>query len=118
MTEEHRSLGERLLLERISLRGICRAVGVGLRGLLPFRVEWFQAAPAQLSVHAPGSTPAVILPRLAAAIDALWSFGGTTANRQWVWMARDALTRQVMACPVDEGSRQSAEAWWEQIPAV
>jgi transposase-like protein len=31
ITEEQRSLIERLLLERISLRGICRAVGVGLR---------------------------------------------------------------------------------------
>jgi hypothetical protein len=30
ITEEQRALIERLLLERISLRGICRAVGVGL----------------------------------------------------------------------------------------
>src|SRR5712692_11425151 len=64
MTEEQRSLVERLLLERISLRGICRAVGVGLRWLLQFIVERFQAAPEHLSVNAPGSTPAVILHRL------------------------------------------------------
>jgi transposase-like protein len=31
VTEEQRTLIERLLLERISLCGICRAVGVGLR---------------------------------------------------------------------------------------
>src|SRR5262245_22470946 len=31
ITEEQRTLIERLLLERISLRGICRAMGVGLR---------------------------------------------------------------------------------------
>jgi insertion element IS1 protein InsB len=30
ITDEQRSLVERLLLQRISLRGICRAVGVGL----------------------------------------------------------------------------------------
>ena len=30
ITEEQRTLIERLLLERISLRGICRAVDVGL----------------------------------------------------------------------------------------
>ena len=34
ITEEQRALIERLLLERISLRGICRAVGVGLQWLL------------------------------------------------------------------------------------
>jgi len=31
ITEEQRALIERLLLERISLRGICRTLGVGLR---------------------------------------------------------------------------------------
>ena len=34
---------ERLLLERISLRGICRVIGVGLRWLLQFMVERFTA---------------------------------------------------------------------------
>jgi hypothetical protein len=34
---------ERLLLERISLRGICRAVGVGLRWLLQFIGDLLEA---------------------------------------------------------------------------
>jgi transposase-like protein len=50
ITEEQRALIERLLLERISLRGICRAVGVGLRWLLQFMVEQFQAAPEHLHI--------------------------------------------------------------------
>jgi insertion element IS1 protein InsB len=37
LSEETRALIERLLLERISLQGICRAVGVGLKWLLG---EW------------------------------------------------------------------------------
>ena len=48
ITEEQRTRIERLLLERISLRGICRAVGVGLQGLLQFMVARFQAAPEHL----------------------------------------------------------------------
>jgi hypothetical protein len=36
MSEEQRTLVERLLCEKISLHGICRAVGV--RALVPFRV--------------------------------------------------------------------------------
>jgi insertion element IS1 protein InsB len=38
IAEDKRALIERLLLERISLRGICRAVGVTLKWLLGFLV--------------------------------------------------------------------------------
>ena len=90
MTEEPRRRGERLLLARISWRGRCRAVGVGRRGRGPCRGERLQAAPAPLSGHAPGSTPAVLRPRRAAARDAGWSCGGTPAQRQGGWLARAA----------------------------
>jgi hypothetical protein len=42
---EQRTLIERLLLERIALRGMCRAVGVGLKELLGFLVMGFEALP-------------------------------------------------------------------------
>jgi insertion element IS1 protein InsB len=84
ITKEQRALIERLLLERISLRGICRTVGVGLRWLLQFMVERFQAAPEHLHVELPPSSPAVISQRLEAELDELWSFEGQKENRQWV----------------------------------
>ena len=118
ITDEQRTLIERLLLERISLRGICRAVGVGLQWLLQFMVERFQAAPEHLYAEPPGGTPTVILQRLEAELDELWSFVGTKANRQWVWIAMDATTRQVIAFHVGDRSSQSATALWEKIPAV
>ncbi len=118
ITEEQRTLIERLLLERISLRGICRAVGVGLRWLLQFMVERFQAVPEHLYVQPPERTRAVILQWLKAEMDELWSFIATKANRQWVWIAMDATTRQVIAFHVGDRSGQSAEALWEKIPTV
>jgi insertion element IS1 protein InsB len=48
ITHERRTLIENLLRERISLRGICRAVGVSLPWLLPFMVECFAACPDDL----------------------------------------------------------------------
>src|SRR5262249_42913801 len=90
ITAEQRALIERLLLERISLRGICRAVGVGLQWLLQFMVTRFQAAPEHLYVKPADNPPAVILQRLEAELDELWSFVGKKANRQWVWIAMDA----------------------------
>ena len=118
ITEEQRTLIARLLLERISLRGICRAVGVGLQWLLRFMVARFQAAPEHLYVESPSSTPAVIVQQLEAEVDELWSFVGKKANRQWVWVAMDATTHQVIAFHVGDRSGQSAQALWEKIPAV
>ena len=118
ITEEQRALIERLLLERISLRGICRAVGVGLRWLLQFIVERFAAAPDHLYVRPSQGTPTVILQQLKTEVDELWSFVGTKANRHWVWIAMDATTRQVLAFHVGDRSGQSAEALWEKLPAA
>src|SRR5713226_3497780 len=84
ITEAQRALIERLLRERISLRGICRVRGVGLRWLLYFMVERFTAAPDHLYVQPTAGTQRVILHRLEAEVDELWSFVGTKANRQWV----------------------------------
>jgi insertion element IS1 protein InsB len=118
ITEVQRVLLERLLLERISLRGICRAVGVGFQWLLQFMVARFQAAPEHLYVKPADGAPTVILQRVEAELDELWSFVGTKENRQWVWIAMDATTRQVLAFHVGDRSSQSAQALWEKIPAV
>jgi transposase-like protein len=45
IADEQRMLIEHLLRERISLRGICRAVGVSLTWLLHVMVERFAACP-------------------------------------------------------------------------
>src|SRR5262249_39569711 len=50
IAEDKRGLIERLLVERISLRGICRAVGVTLKWLLGFLVQCFEALPDHLHV--------------------------------------------------------------------
>jgi insertion element IS1 protein InsB len=116
--EEQRTRIARLLLERISLRGICRAMGLGLRWLLQFMDEQFRRAPDHLHVQSPGRAPAVILQRLEAEVDELWSFVGKKANRQWGWIAMDATTRQVIAFHVGDRSQASAEQLWANLPAI
>jgi hypothetical protein len=51
VSEETRARIERLLLERLSLRGICLTVGVGLKWLLEFIVTRFEALPDHLNVQ-------------------------------------------------------------------
>jgi transposase-like protein len=52
ISDDTRGLIERLVLERLSFRGICRAVGVGLTWLLGFLVTCFEALPDQLNTEA------------------------------------------------------------------
>ena len=51
ISEDTRGLIKRLLVERISLRGICRAVGVGLKWLLGFLVQCVEALPDHLNIQ-------------------------------------------------------------------
>src|SRR5262245_20223040 len=48
--EEQRTLVERLLWEKSSLHGMCRAVGGSIRWLMDFMVACFDAAPEHLHV--------------------------------------------------------------------
>ena len=115
---EQRTLVERLLREKISLHGICRAVGVRMKWLMHFMVARFDAVPDHLHVHLPDSPTAVTLHWLEAEADEMWSFVGKKANKQWLWIARDTKTRQVIAFHVGDRSRNSAERLWANIPAV
>lgn len=118
ISDEQRALIERLLRERLSLRGICRAVGVRLKWLLGFVVACYEAAPDDLNVRLPGQPEGVIVHRLEVEADEAWSFVGKKANKQWLWLAMEAQTRQVIAFQVGDRSRRSAKKLWKKIPSV
>jgi insertion element IS1 protein InsB len=56
--------------------------------------------------------------KLEAEADDMWSFVQQKANKQWIWLAMDATTRQIMAFHVGARSRESAKALWGTIPQV
>jgi insertion element IS1 protein InsB len=118
IADDRRALIERLLLERISLRGICRAVGVTLKWLLGFLVQCFETLPEHLHVHPVTCTHNVLIQRLEVEADEMASFVQKKANKQWLWIAMDATTRQVIAFHVGDRSRRSAKRLWAKIPAV
>lgn len=118
ISTERRSMVEHLLCERISLRGICRAVGVSLTWLLHFMVERCATCPDDLHVQVPHRPTDVVLRRLEAEADEMWSFVKKKANKQWIWIAMDATTRQIIAFHVDDRSRESAKELWAKIPLV
>jgi len=116
--EEQRTLVERLLCEKISLHGICRAVGVSIRWLMGFMAARFAALPDHLHVR-PVTTPReVIIGRLEVEADEMWSFVQKKANKQWVWLAMDKQTRQISAFHIGDRSHDSAKQLWANLPAV
>ena len=49
-------------------------------------------------------------------IDEMWSFLGNKKNKQWIWIAMDARSRQIIAFHVGDRSGESARKLWESIP--
>jgi insertion element IS1 protein InsB len=109
ISEEDRAMIKRLLLERPPLLGICRVMGVSLRRLLNFVAELYEALPDGLHVGLPQSATRTVK-LLRAEADEMWSFVGRKSNRQWVWIAIDAETKQVIALYVGDRRRKSAQA--------
>ena len=114
--EETREVIKRLLLERLSLSGICRVVGVSLRWLLTFIVELYDQLPADLNAQPSGRHGPVQLLRLEAEADEMSSFVGSKANKHWIWLALDTESKQVIAFYVGDRSRKSAQQLWKRVP--
>jgi insertion element IS1 protein InsB len=116
ISDDIRALIERLLVERISVRGICRSVGVNLKWLLGFLVQCFEALPDHLHVQLVTCHGDVMIQQLAVEADEMSSFVHKKVNKQWIWIAMDAKTRQVIAFHVGDRSRKSAKRLWAKIP--
>ncbi len=46
------------------------------------------------------------------------SFVGDKQNKQWIWLALDADTREIVGVFIGDRSRQSAKQLWQSLPAV
>ena len=111
-----KALVGKLLLERLSLRGICRVTGVSLTWLLQFVAILYERLPDDLCVAPAAPERRVGLLRLEAEVDELWGFVRRRADKQWLWLAFDPETRQVIAFYVGDRSRESARRLWRRIP--
>lgn len=106
------SLVDLLLLEKIPLAGIARTTGVSeswLQNYVNACYEWVPKV-AEVVPKAKG--------KLTVQMDELWSFVDDKGNKQWVWLAMDADTREIIGCYIGDRSRASARLLWQSIPAV
>ena len=50
--------------------------------------------------------------------DELWSFVGNKNNKQWVWLALDQQTREIVGVYIGNRDEKGAKGLWESLPPV
>lgn len=103
---------DRLLLEKIPLAGIARVLKLSASWLQQYVNRCYEGVPRQVQVmpkHKGG---------LAVQMDELWSFVDDKGNKQWVWLALDVVTREIVGCHIGDRSKDSALRLWQSMPAV
>ena len=56
--------------------------------------------------------------RLTIQCDEIWSFVSNKNNKQWVWLALDWKSGEIVGCYVGERSSQGAAGLWQSLPGV
>ena len=104
---ETKQLIDRLLLERISLRGIARVTQVSLSWLPDYVNPRLARIPRRIEVS--GKSPGRSIE-----CDQMWSFVDSKKNSVYVWLAIDRNSRKVVGCFIGDRTRKSAV----QLPSL
>lgn len=106
---------ELLLVERISLEAICRVLEINAHQLYAYVEELYGEIPTDLACSVTLNTE-IEMVMVNAEADELWSFVGRKTNKQWLWVALDRASRQVVALHVGQRGASGAVGLWQAIP--
>lgn len=112
VSDEQKRLIDKLLLEKIPLAGIARVVGVSERWLQSYVNDKYKRVSRAVKVAVKSALNLVI------ECDEAWSFVQNKLNKQWVWLALDRNTREVIGVHVGDRSAESARALWDSLPLI
>ena len=113
--DEHtKQLIRKTLLERISLEDVCRVFDVSMPWLLEFIDSLVKELPEDLNAEVVTEDDELEVVLLEA--DELWSYVGSKANSQWLWLVMHSRTRQVVALQVGPRDKQTAEKLFYKLP--
>ena len=91
---------------------------MSLRWLLGFIAELYQHLPDDLNCEVKAETERLIIHTFESEIDEMFSFVGNKANKQWIWIAMDTKSRQIVAFHVGDRSGQSLKPCSSQYPSA
>ena len=112
ISDDTKAMIERMLLEKIPLVGIARSLQISESWLQQYVNGYYATVPQQVQVEPKTRR------RLTVQLDELWSFVDDKGNEQWVWLAIDVETREIVGCYIGDRSGESAKALWQSLPAV
>lgn len=112
ISEEIKDCIDRLLLERISLAGIARAARVSDRWLQYYVNQKLGNVPREIVIMDKEKG------RITIECDEMWSFVGKKDNKQWIWLAIDRNTREIVGAYVGSRDRKGAQGLWDSLPGV
>lgn len=112
LSEEQKGLIERMLLERISLAGIARVLQRSEDCIQRYVNRKTDQVQQQVEVSPKPKKS------LSVQMDELWSFVDDKGNEQWVWVALDAATREIVGLYIGDRSGASATALWRSLPPI
>ncbi|WP_445248121.1 IS1 family transposase [Microcoleus sp. OTE_8_concoct_300] len=112
ISSETKDLIDRLLLEKISLAGIARSTGVSQKWLQDYVNNKYASIERTVKVKPKKKV------RLNVECDELWSFVDCKENKQWVWLAMDRETREIIGVYIGARSEEGAKQLWNSLPPV
>lgn len=112
IAQETFELIDRLLLEKISLASIARAAQVSKTWLQKYVNDKYARLPQQAKISAKPKEKLVL------ECDEAWSFVDNKGNQQWIWLAMDRRTKEIVGVYVGARSQQGARELWNSLPSI
>ncbi len=101
-----------LLLEKILLAGIARVMNLSQDWLQRYVNRCYAGVRQRLQVQPKAKG------HLGVKMDELWSFVNDKGNKQWVWLALDVATREIVGCYIGDCLAEAVIRLWQSMPAV
>ena len=112
ISQSTKNLIDKLLLEKIPLAGITRVTGVSEPWLQNHVNAKDKAVPKKIRIQGKKKG------RLTIQCDEMWSFVGNKSNKQWIWLALDVKTREIVGVHVGDRRIEGEIQLWRALPAV
>ena len=101
---------DKLLLEKIQIAGISKVTGISEPWLQRYINRKYERVPHAIDRSKKGY--------LTVECDEMWSFVETKSNKQWIWLAIDSDSREIVVMHVGNRDRTGAKALWNSLPPI
>ena len=112
ISAETKGIIDRLLLEKLPLAGIARALQISELWVQQYVNQKYPQVSQEVQVRPKPKR------RLTVQMDELWSFVDNKGDKQWVWLAINAKTREIVGVHIGDRSEHAAKALWQSLPPV